>query len=249
MAFDPTKFLKPQSSPKSSPPASTSESGIKTPPPETPTSKSDKSLKSTDTSSKTSPSSIPSESKSEPKPQPVDLDTDQNETTPSPDSTLSENHIDQPDKPEPPKTVTTPQPKLTSDKSSTNPTIPLIQMSEFYSRSVRMVKKNNEWYFLLKDILAIIDVPDNDRYLAELKNKEELNDQWDSLAIKITFKENDQEITELFANKDNLIKLIRHMDKTFPGAFVGWLNRVSQLQRVAVNPTQPAPAQPTITPN
>lgn len=185
------------------------------------------------------------ETKPEPKPE---------APTPASQSTSPENQTQQDNsKPADPTEQTQPT------QNPTSPTQPpqasdvnepfTLHKSEFFQFPIGMVRKDNRWYFKIKDLFDIIDIIDKERYITQLRNDPELSENWSNLVETISFidQEKKESGKEYFASKDGVITLIRHIDKKFPGPFVRWINKVVKLKKVGTTP--PANPNANVAPN
>ena len=240
MAFDPSKFLK--TPPKSASDDSTPDSKQSSPKPEPQKELKDKQIAQDKTTEAVSPDTPDStfEEKDDASTEEVSAPVSEKPKTPLPTKKTTSPSSPKP-KPEPEPSPTPNDQNDTTHEPKTVPTshqnkpYPL-NKSEFYKFPVRMVRKNDKWFFLLKDLFDIVDIADQDRYLTKLRNSPELTTKWNDLVETISFIGEKETGKEQFANKEGVLEITKTMEEVFPGPFVRWLNKVVKLKHVGTTP-------------
>jgi hypothetical protein len=130
------------------------------------------------------------------------------------------------------KTVKKPAKKETPTKKITPPITTLtFDIVTFYGKSVRKVYFDNQWYFSLRDIIAITGELNLDADWDKIKKSKNFEDDQSKYIVQLAVTNNDKNETTECIGYEGVIKwllpLLRDHERYFPGPFPAWLQSIA----------------------
>lgn len=129
-----------------------------------------------------------------------------------------------------------------SQKTKGNKPIPLFKNSSFGEQIIRRFYLNNQWCFVIDDIIALAGVTEPvQKYLQEIKDQNpQLKNDWESIIQDIHYKINDVEQVFMCANQENSMRIARSLNIPLPGPLSRWLAEMASEQ------PEPTPSEPEV---
>ncbi|MEA3444785.1 MAG: hypothetical protein U9R19_08695 [Bacteroidota bacterium] len=104
------------------------------------------------------------------------------------------------------------------------------KLAIFEDKEIRCTRIENEWYFLIADVvLAIKDTADVKNYIKKLrKHKPALNKIWDEIARPLQFNTNGGWQNINCANTEGIIEIVQCIPSFKTETFISWLSGIDK---------------------